>query len=302
MRKVNLIKSDDIDKSKWDACIKRSSNRSVYGCSWYLDVVSDYWDALVYGDYELVFPVVFKKKIIFKTIYHPFFCQQLGPFSSNLSLLNDYDLSYEILNFLFHNYRKFEFSINHDCVMPIKRIINQFPTINYIERVNLELDLKHDYNTICSNYNQNTKRNLKKSRHYKFEIKEFDDVDKFIYLYKKNIGYKSNLKGKHYRDMRNVIATCIDKKYGLFYALFDNLNNILACAFFVSCFDRDILLFNVSNHNMDINVMTVLIDKYIFMNSAKDKILDFEGSSISSIKRFYKGFGSVEKNYMHIIK
>ena len=36
--------------------------------------------------------------------------------------------------------------------------------------------------------------------------------------------------------MRNVIATCIDKKYGLLYALYDNLNNILACAFFVSCF------------------------------------------------------------------
>jgi len=302
MTKINLIKSDKIDKSKWDACIQRSVNRKVYGYSWYLDVVSDNWDALVYGDYELVFPIVFKKILIFKKIYHPFFCQQLGPFSSNLSLLNDPHVVSEILIYLYQSYRKFDFSINHHCVIPIKNSINQHAHINCIERVNLELDLRDDYRKICSNYNQNTKRNLKKSRDYNFGFKELCDVAQFISLYKKHVGYKSNLKSTHYHNMYALIDTCINKQKGFLYALYDQNNNILAGAFFVSCFERDILLFHFSNQKININIMSVLIDKYISMHSSRNKILDFEGSSIPSIKRFYKGFGAVERNYIHIIK
>ena len=48
--------------------------------------------------------------------------------------------------------------------------------------------------------------------------------------------------------------------------------------------------------------MTIIIDHYIKMNVQKKKILDFEGSNIPGLKRFYQGFGAVEKNYIHIIK
>lgn len=303
MRKINLIKSGEIDKVKWDACIQNSVNRKVYAFSWYLDVVSSYkWDALVYGDYELVFPIVFKKILILKKIYHPFFCQQLGPFSSDLSLLNDDQLLPDILDYLDRNYRKFDFSINHHCASSTKKILHAYPKIQYIERVNLELDLARDYNSIYLNYNNNTKRNLKKSNHYNFQIKEIFDVGCFVSRYKKNVGYRSNLKNQHYHNMSSLIEICINKNKGFLVGLYDDLNNIVASAFFLSCFDREVLLFHVSHQNMKINIMTILIDKYISINSSKKKLLDFEGSSIPSIKRFYKGFGSVERNYIHIIK
>ena len=58
MNKINLIRRNNIDISKWNTCIERSINRRIYACSWYLDMVSNNWEAVVYGDYELVFPVV----------------------------------------------------------------------------------------------------------------------------------------------------------------------------------------------------------------------------------------------------
>ena len=308
MKEFKYFNSDKIDKSKWDVCIQDSINRRVYACSWYLDSVSKYWGALIYGDYELVFPIIFKKILIFKKIYHPFFCQQLGPFSSDYSLLNNDHLLLYIVNYLDENYRTFHFSINYSCVFTMKNIIenrrlnsNQ-SNITIDTRINLELDLYHNYATISSYYNQNTKRNLKKSKEYNFEIQELDDVAFFISSYKKHVGYKTNLKSNNYSTIRSLIITCINHKKGRLIGLYDDLNNIVACAFFVLGYERDILLFHFSHQNLTINVMSILLDKYIYMNSSKNKILDFEGSSIPSIKRFYRGFGSVERNYIHIIK
>ena len=63
------------------ACVANSFNRLIYGFSWYLNVVCDDWDALVYNDYEAVFPLPKRKKWGIDYIYQPFFCQQLGVFS-----------------------------------------------------------------------------------------------------------------------------------------------------------------------------------------------------------------------------
>ena len=59
---INYIEHKDIDFKKWDSCVANSLNRLIYGFSWYLDVVCNDWDALVYNDYEAVFPLPKRKK------------------------------------------------------------------------------------------------------------------------------------------------------------------------------------------------------------------------------------------------
>ena len=43
--------------------------------------------------------------------------------------------------------------------------------------------------------------------------------------------------------------------------------------------------------------MTFLIDDYIKSNCNKNKVLDFEGSNLEGVKKFYSGFGSINKPY-----
>ena len=83
MSEYNYVPNSHLDRVKWDYCISNSFNHRIYGLSWYLDLVSENWDAIVYGDYKAVFPVIFKNRILFKTYYHPFFAQQLGLFISH---------------------------------------------------------------------------------------------------------------------------------------------------------------------------------------------------------------------------
>lgn len=73
---------DEIDRKKWDACIRQSLNGLIYAETVYLDHMAVNWDGLVLGDYEAVMPLTWKKKWGIKYLYQPAFFQQGGIFSS----------------------------------------------------------------------------------------------------------------------------------------------------------------------------------------------------------------------------
>lgn len=61
---IQYIDHHQIDPAKWDCVVLQSPHPLVYGLFNYLNAVCDtQWDALIYNDYEAVFPLPFKKKI-----------------------------------------------------------------------------------------------------------------------------------------------------------------------------------------------------------------------------------------------
>ena len=309
MHNIKFLYSNKIDKKKWDTCVVNSVNGNVYGLSWYLDIVSNNWGGFLYGDYELVFPVVYKKFLFYKKIYHPFFCQQLGPFSGNIDFLHDKVLLLNLVKIISDKYNTFDFSINHSISTLFQSILlkNQFQ-IEITHRINLELDLNQSYENLELNYSNQHKRTLKNNiNHYTWDIghtysKESSLINEFVVLHKKHIALKAGVNKFHYQVMRRLIELCVSKNIGFFIGLRNQDSELLACAFFVSFLHRDILLFNVSKKSIKLNLMTFILDKYIYMNAETEKVLDFEGSNIVGVKRFYQGFGSIEKNYIHINK
>mgnify|MGYP006875189819 CR=1 FL=1 len=79
--RIAYILHKDIDKLKWDACIQKAKNSLLYVHSFYLDIVSSGWDALIAGDYEYVMPLTHRKKLGIAYLAQPAFTQQLGVFS-----------------------------------------------------------------------------------------------------------------------------------------------------------------------------------------------------------------------------
>jgi len=303
MRKIKFLCNKEINRIKWDDCIQSSVNSKIYAFSWYLDIVSDTWDCLVYGNYDLVFPIVVKKNILFNKITHPLFCQQLGPFSSSSSLLKDPKIYADIITFLDKNYKNFEFAINHDCAQMFKaRIESKHANIKYVDRINLELNLSKDYRVIFNNYSNNTKRHLKKNQDCNFSIRLMNDLDTFMNILKQYVGDKANLKSNHYSVIRDLISISLDQGLGYLSALYNHKKEVLAISFILTHQNRDILLFNASTKLIEFNAMTVLVDDYIQKECLKNKVLDFEGSNIPGVKRFYKGFGALERNYINIQK
>lgn len=304
MNNIRLVKNTIIDKKKWDLCIESSLNRTHYALSWYLDIVADKWDAVVYGDYELIFPIAHKNLIPFisnvKIIYQPMFCQQLGFFSNDIELINDEKILKQIISFIKKKYFSANYSFNNFNSESIKLNFFSSNFKQVSKKTNLILNLFDNYKNLHAKYSDNTKRNLKKT--ILLDFRKTNDSRVFLNFYKKNVPLASNLKAKHFNKIYKLLENFKKRGNSEIILAYEN-DNLVGVICIVKNFDTHTLLFNASIRvSKNKNYMVKLIDFYIKKYSGTKNILDFEGSSIAGVKRFYKGFGAIEKNYINVSK
>jgi hypothetical protein len=287
--KIQYLQHNAINRVKWDRCINRSFNGIIYAFSWYLDIVSEDWEALVLGDYETVMPLTSKSKFGIYYLIQPIYSQQLGVFST--TKLNA-DLIEEFLKGIPN---KFKF-------IDIK--LNKYNSINdsQIRKTNLstyEIDLIKPYEKSYARYSSNTKRNIKKALKNNVSIIKGLGVNEIIEFKKE--AQKKPIHEKYYTAIRRIISFSILHKIGEIYGAYDDRNTLCAAAFFLGSHNKSIYLFAASNQKGTENsAMFLLIDHYIKKNSDKNVTLDFEGSMLPGLARFYGGFGAKECKFLNI--
>ncbi len=288
--KIKYIQHKDIDFAKWDVCIKSSLNGIVYAYSWYLSIVAREWDALVGDDYSMVFPLVHGKKYGISYLYQPLFTQQLGLFSSS-----KVD-SQTIQSFLDAIPKRYQY-----------QIIN-FNTFNFIknpagevnERVTYQLDLVQPFFNLSSNYSENTRRNISKSIAMGVTVNKQLSVADYIRFKKSNLIV--HLSDDQLDSLSRIMTQSIEKGVGEIYAAFSEPRELCAAAFFIRSNGKVIYLSAASSDLGRTNrAMFALVDRFINDNSELQLTLDFEGSSIDSIARFYAGFGAKRCAYQQLI-
>jgi len=290
---IKYLHHSEIDKKKWDACIKESFNGMVYASSWYLDIVGFEWEALIENDYESVFPLVHGSKWGIHYLYQPVFTQQLGVFSKSL-------LSPELVNdFLAHIPKKFKFTeINLNT-------FNKAHTGKYklTEWLNYELDLINSYDKLFHNYSTNLKRNLKKAKKHHLSISKNVKPEEIIKIFRENRGGKiKNLSDDDYLKLQRLGYMGIYKGLIQTYGAYTDKNELCAGALFAKSNKKMIFLFSgLNEEGKEKNAMAYLIDTFINEHSQNHLTLDFEGSNDPNLARFYKSFGSVKCTYPHVI-
>src|SRR5512133_2614857 len=78
---IVFLKNNEIDREQWDNCIRNTPGAKPYAYSWYLDIMSPGWQALVDDDDDSVFPLPGSTRFGIQYIATPVFLQQLGSFS-----------------------------------------------------------------------------------------------------------------------------------------------------------------------------------------------------------------------------
>jgi hypothetical protein len=175
---IKYLQHHEIDKERWDDCIRRSFNGIIYAYSWYLDVVHPGWEALVKADYSTVMPLTGGKKLGVRYLYNPFFIQQLGVFS--VARLTP-DAVKEYLDAVPAHYRYIEINLN---------------TFNHPEEngfrfkhnVNHELDMIGAYEMLRKEYSDNTKRNIKKAQLNDLRVITTTSKEEIIALFRNDRG------------------------------------------------------------------------------------------------------------------
>lgn len=289
---IRFVKNKDIDYAKWDQCISISPFGIAYSYSWYLDRICSNWDALIWGNYLYVMPLVNNKKFGISYIYQPFFTQQLGVFSH---FTPEPEIVNQFLQAIPDHFRLIDMKLN----LGNKPGSDQF---SIQSNTTFHLRLSPDIDLIRSNYNSNTKRNIQKAIQHKVFISPVYDSTQFLKFTQENLKEKSpEIKAKHYAAFQKVISHALYNQFGEIYGAWDSENNLVAAVFFLHSTQESIYLAATSNEDgIKQSAMFLLIDTFIQNYSGKKRILDFEGSNIAGIARFYAGFGAQPQIYYSV--
>lgn len=285
---IRYLKQQEVNRIKWDECVRNSPNGLIYAYSWYLDIVCRGWEALVEDDYTSVMPLPMSKKYSYTYAYPPPFTQQLGIFS--VHPITE-EKAMEFISGIPPHYRYIEIALNEKNIIGI----GSFETKEHVTYV---LNLNRPYAEIYSGYSTQTKRNLKKALSCSLTIVQSARPEKIIKLFSENRGMEHELPTAYYSILENLIESLSSKGLVNSMGVNDKQNNLCAGAFFVKSDNRDIFLFSGANQNAyDSHAMTLLINNYIEEHAGAPVMFDFEGSMDADLVRFYSGFGSIKKEF-----
>ncbi len=281
---IKFFRHSEIDRKQWDKCIQHSLCGHIYGMSWYLDLVAPGWGALVKDQYRAVMPLPIRSKFGIYYVFQPLFAQQLGVYSSENT---DPDLLLEFILAIPPFIRYIDTNLNFS---------NEIGNLqyNFREQLNYELVLDLPYENLQKKYTLNTRRNIGKSLKYN---KIVDDVEikDFIHLKKKNPTHNSS--ATYYKWLSNMIKNIQQKKLGFIPgARIDK--QLEAAALFLKHKHRIYYLIAVSGEKAKASrAMFGVMDHVLKKYAGSGKVLDFEGSNIPGIARFFEGFGASSCKY-----
>lgn len=290
---IKFTEHKNIDKKKWDACISKSSDECIFVYSWYLDIVCENWTALILNDYEAVFPIAAKSKYKINYIYQPFFSRYFGVYSKNKiteKLVN------EFLQVIPEKYKYIEFCLHEDNLTKSK-------DFSISEKKYQFLDLKEKYDVLQKNFSDNSKRNAKKAIKAGLKIKPDIAAERIVNLFKTTKGNELEVfKPEDYKVLIKLMKHCEEKKKGRSFAIYDG-EKLCAAAFFMFSNNRFVFLKSgITDEGKAKGAMHLLFDYFIRENSGKSYMLDFGGSSVENVARFYKNFDAKDCVYLQLKK
>ncbi|MDD4141432.1 MAG: hypothetical protein PHR20_01375 [Bacteroidales bacterium] len=279
-----------IDKGLWDRAVEESFSPRVYHYSWYLDIVSPQWEALVTENYDNCFVLPLKKKYGISYIVQPFIVQQLGSFGREFS--RDFfigSMRYIRKHFIYRNIRLSE--ADTKLVVKDKRLSKHTAVHN-----NIILNLVTSEEK--PSYSSNTLRNIKKF--YSQEgcsVEAGVNYDRVIDLFKAKQGHDYGVTVSQYDMLCRVFQEAFMRHKLCVYSAMEG-DNIIAGAVFLECGGVWTFIFSGNSvRGKECGAMHALIDKFLSDRLGLIRMLDFEGSDNPGLARFYRGFGAKEVSY-----
>jgi len=285
---LRIFKNKEIDRLKWDETILSKGVGRMYFLSAYLDAVCYDWDALIYGDYEVVMPIPHSIFMLFVRRYDiPLFIQQLGIIGLKE---NQGDLKNEFIQKSQNLFR------GYFCSFCFENDVQEIKGLKSNIRTNFELDLNQSYDDLRNGYSSNLTRNLKKADDAGLKFKmdtDFEILESFILNHSKPDD-PSPRKIEMIKSIYSINHPFFESDIYSVWKADEPLAVCLAPRFQ----DRITLLIPRSNdEGLSMNAMAFLIDQIIQRNTGSNVVLDFEGSMLPGVAQFYSGFGALDRKY-----
>ncbi len=313
-KKIQLISRNKIDDSKWNLCVINSAANLGYGHTHYLDAICENsWVGLVFKDYEAVFPLPIKRFLgVIPYIVQPKFCQQLGAFGNNAECtesdfiraipwcfirvrlhLNPYYQDHSTLGFANETVSvRTNFILNlHDPVKINKDGLKNIHAVSDFTYLINRLDAKtviEFYKTRWGSVNQNIK-----TVDYQRLLSAIEKLGFVNESDRKSLGFvvvsahPANESQNQENPMENNTAGA-----GLFLVTTTGTQR----------FAHFILGAQNIHYPGSQGIMHGILHNAIQYFQNKVDVFDFEGSSIPSVRDFYKKFNPIDKPFRIVKK
>lgn len=279
---INWLQHIEIDRERWDNCIKDSPGVKPYAFSWYLDIMAPDWEALIDDDYDSVFPIPAFRKYGIQYIATPIFLQQLGAYSPDELQTKVID---EFIEYLPDFYRLIDLRTG-------QRISSDKYKVTL--HSNYELDLSKTYDKIHDNFSSHCKRNIQKSGKKRPEIVYDITPEELISLFQNNRGLEvRGIKPIDYQRLQSLMTYCLRNRKGRILGIRKSKKKVLYGMFLIEIKGSKTMLFVVNTpESREKRLGYYVVNELIREFSSTKTILDFAGSSIPSIASFMESFGS----------
>lgn len=305
--KIQFFTRKQIDSQQWDNLLAHSPQSSLYAFSWYLDIVSPNWAALIAlqdNDYQVIMPLPIAKNFGIAYIKQPLFCQQLGIFAKNTNIEQATMESFVAKLLQHFSYiASYHFNIHNPTSFPLAaKAHEQKQEIYYTHLVSLQKDKK----TLQNNYNadrkMNLKRGLKTLETGTTSIEQSLDISFLLAMFAQEVAHK--IKGgvakNAYDLLEKLFKALIKRNLATLYYTVNESGRREAGALFAADKQKIIYLFNAGFEEFrKKNGRTLLIDKLLTENAQKPKFFDFESPEVPSIAGFYASFGAEAVPFLH---
>lgn len=292
MTDIRFVKQNQIDWQKWDACIASAHNSLPYAYSWYLQAVAEHTDGLVLNNYEAVMPLVWLTKYGIRCLYQPYYCQQLGVFSSKKLAAKTLTA---FLQAALKNAPYVNINLN-PAISPVAEAFNLLPKTNLLLALNKPID------ELKKQYAENTKRNIAKATKGNLHFFESADLEQFYNFYLPTVENTNvPFTPKDKERLRALVNALFANKMAKLYAVADAEGTWHSVMVMILTPNRLINIINASSATgKKSGASHFLFHQVITAFSDKNLLFDFEGSSISGIARFYAGFGAYHNDFYQL--
>lgn len=274
---MNWLIQTEIDRKRWDTCVKNAPQEHPTGYSDFLDIVSPRWQGVVLGDYQAVFPMPVKTKGVITLLYQPPFMQRIRMFG-------------EIWHY---ESRRMDKLIQKNVILTDACIDASFllpgrPRNNCIRPAYKPAEI--------STFTAHHRRNFKKSCLQSLFITTGKQVSHLIEIFNHNKPdtVLSKKEGQILKQLADKYLSTGALQILEVYKGQDLLGGIIT----LESEQVKTLLFTAqTERGRDLGALYYVLGNTILDT---DKTFDFEGSINPGLKRFYLGFGGIEEPYVHM--
>lgn len=282
---VTVVEYTQLNEREKEKFAKKMADGSLYQQLWYVACLSDnQFYLVVYGDLEAVLLVPFRKKMGVRYAYRPLFLQK-NIFYGDAS-------KFEVLVAALQKTVRFG-----DIALDQLGGKNIFDTV--FSRTNYELPLDKPYTELRQSFSKNHKRNINKSKC--LSIKETTDVTALLTIFEaeKTTSFKPKALKNIRKTIHQLVQNTAVKPYLKIMNAYDD-GDVVGAFLLLHYNYRIYYLLGTSKKHMTSlsdKALYRLFDDLIQTCAGTKTILDFEGSDLPGVARFFRGFGAQETHY-----